>query len=541
MTNRRDRVAKAVADAVVRDHQQIIKPGYDDGVVAGVEAFAEKLHAMGGRSTGQPIVYVDPVDAAAHAISEREGRGEFVICATCRIPLNSFAAADGSDLEWLHTRTWETHDHAPVPIQGDRADHASSACDFCARTQRLHWTYAGNRIRIKDGNTVRDYGSVWSACGDCARYIDVQDYDSLFEHCFRNSPGRKAGRADRELCHASWMPIWQEFIPSIHTKSYVGPRIEPARLTPMLMPKLQIGLLRFWRSDQVRAYIPRSTLDTRVSLPAIHAGDQDMFRCTYPPSEAVPEQVWRNHTDHIAAGIGTSDLYWISENFTRLAIQAGKRFTRLELTSEELPSSFGLMVFAEPIGEMVRASGLPAYIRAVSWTLVPHGIWMNLYVQGEDGDPDIDVLEMRQKFGWLLCPNSGSGFPFGIEMPVESSMKPDFLTTIFAAWALLKQPGVAGIEQAPVDKKLARSYQREHRRPLPPVHLVDLRKRPRPRVKPAGGGKQWTERRMVEGHWKRQFYGEKRGLRKWIYIDDYVAGPDGAPLRAPRPKVKILR
>lgn len=527
------------AKLLIRDHQQIVEPDQHLGsqIRSGAAAFHDKMVEMGGQMTGDPVMYLNPAD-------NDNGDDTWVICQTCRIPLNAFTAVDGGETEWLHTRTWQEHDHEPVPIRAARKEAVDALCDFCGNTKKLPWVFTGDRVQVRDGNTVSDYGLNWSCCADCAVFVDSQDLEGLFKHVYRVSPTTRNGRDgfDKAVAYESWMALWRAYVPTIHAKRYIGPPIEPAKLNPRLMPKIQLGLLRLWRSETVRDIGEVALTDFDCGLPGVHVGDEDTFMVRYPPGTQVSPSGWRNHVQHLAAGIGTSELYWISENFTRLAVHAGKRFEKLIITREELPSNFGIMIFAEPIDELQRNYGQTAAIRAVSWTLVPGGIWLNLYIQGEDGDPDVtDVVEMRRELGYLLCPNGGSGFPFGTEMDAPAEGSYDFITTILATWALLKQPGVANIEQAPVDTKYARSYKREYGRPLPPVQLVDLRKRPRRKPKPGGTGKPLDYRVLRHAHWKRQFYGTGRALRRWIYIDDYIAGPEDAPFREPRQKVNILR
>jgi hypothetical protein len=310
------------------------------------------------------------------------------------------------------------------------------------------------------------------------------------------------------------------------------------------MPKLQMGLLRFWKHPDFLPTMNKNRRDKGQvhSLPGVHCGQEERFALQFPPELPIPELVWQNHVNHLCAGIEGGELFWVSENFTQLAIMAGKDFDKLVISREELPAKFGFMVFASPIGELHRTHGAAA-IRAVSWTLVPQGIWVNIYFQGEDADPDVDVEQMRAESGWLKSPNSGGGVMFDNEMASVPGDDFDFVRTIFATWFLMTQPGVAERHNAPVDKKLARSYQRAHGHKLPDVQLVDLRQQPRRSLSDTAHrvGRPLKERIYRKGHWKRQPYGPKRGLRKTIYVSAYIAGPTDAPLKAPKPVVKVLR
>lgn len=508
------------------------------------------MSAANGYPGAVSTVYIDPAD---HEDIDRAG--QFMICDLCKVPLNrlTFAEPGGQEVNdeitWLHAHGWNSYDHDPVPVAVDRAD-AVSACDFCAVVTEPAWVYHTERVRIRGGQTINDYGARWMACEPCAplvlRAYETGDYTDLLKRAIRVSPTARRIRTelDRERSVETLMELWGRLVPTIQRREYVGPRREPARLNARMLPKLQLGLMKFWTAaaddfgGELSLHTPLTT-----PIPGVHAGDEDVFAFRYEPGSPVPPDVWRNHCHHLRAGIGVAQMYWISNNFTRLAIMAGKDLNKISVHREDLPATFGFMMFAEAIGQIDRPGGT-AHIRGLTWTLVPQGIWMNLYIQSEDGVPDADVIEIRAKYGWLTCMNGGSGLLFDDDLEASPELKDDyaFIFTILATWYLMAQPGVADSTTAPVDKKLARSYQREHGRRLPDVQLIDLRKQPR-RAKPAGEhvGRPLTVRVFRSGHWKRQAYGPKRGLRKMIYISEYIAGPEDAPLRERRPSVKVVR
>lgn len=487
------------------------------------------------------VVYRDPGDLAPHPVY-----GRFVVCETCRVPLTRLMDVDGG-IVWLHTQNWNHYDHVPIPAAGTETDQPNSICDFHGDTAELTWVFTGDRIQVPLGDTLHDYGANWSACNECAELIRAQDYQGLLRRALRLSQTARDAhaRGERFTGGETWMPLWRRFIPSIYKEQYIGPRLTPTKLTPHLMPKIQLGLLKFWRHPNLLGQLNDRTPGTHVSIPGVHLGREDEFLIRHDYTQKIPAEGWSNHVDHLTAGLLTAELFWISTNFTRLAIMAGKDLgENLEITREEIPSPFGLMVFEEPIGEIPRPGG-NAQIRAVSWTLVPAGVWINLYIQVEDStSTGIDPVELRHEFGYLLCLNAGSGFVFGQPIAAAPGRELWYMHTIFATWFLMAQPGVADQSSAPVDKKYSRAFQREHNRKLPAVRLVDLRKRPRRSSSPeheSGTGRTLTERIFRRGHWKRQAYGPKRGMRKMIYVSPYIAGPEDAPLRERPPIVKILR
>lgn len=476
--------------------------------------------------------------------------GKLSLCAVCRVPIQILTEYDGT-ITFLHGQSYRHHDHEPVPLIVENTQDYASDCDFCSTRTELHWTFDGNHVTFTspmgltaDGRPLQqenDLGNRWSACAACGPMVNAKDVEGLLRRVTTVSSmfKRTPKFAQLELIQ-QWRQMWGDYFASIHTTDYHGPTNPVTRLTPRLMPKIQEGLLRFWADERWSDSQLKAT-DRRhpFVFPGVHAGQEDLFEVRYPPSATFDRSVWTNHTQHLRAGIGVADLYWISRDFTQLSIMAGKEFEKIEISREELPSPFGLMVFEDPIGE-VQSETQQKHIVAVSWSLVPQGVWLNLYLQPEQGSrPDFDVTTMRADIGYLVCPNPGIGLKFDNEYNMPHPEEPDFALTILAAWFLINQPGVAELTLAPVDKKLARSAARAGRK-LPPVQIVDLRKRPR-RTGGEHVGHPLKVRVYRKGHWKRQFYGPKRGMRKTIYVSGYIAGPEGAPLKARTPTVKVLR
>lgn len=480
---------------------------------------------------------IRPVQPGERNIDEGE---TVTVCEVCGILLNRLTL--DSEVSWQHGRSYERYDHEPVPKVIPRAEHGGQDCDFCGHNTRTAWVFEGDRATLETPGKVLDYGTKWGACTDCSEDIHNGDLESMLNRMARHSHMIKQypDVVTQEM-RARTLDTWTSFLATVHSEKYVGPQREPVRLNPRMMPKLQQGLIRFWNDPQLRATMSHSTV--APSLPGVHCGDEEQFRVRFPEAQALPEAPWSNHVKHLIAGIYASDLYWISEKFTQLSIMAGKDFeSTLAFSREDLPSTFGFMLYAQPIMEVQRPHGR-AGIRAITWTLVPGGIWINLYFQGEDGDPKIDVEQMRAQSGYLLSLNSGSGITFNHDFEVPDDPQFDVVKTIFATWFLMNQPGVAEQSAAPVDKKYARSFQRANGRKLPAVQLVDLRKQPR-RTAPAddaGTGRKLAYRVYRKGHWKMQAYGPQRGMRKQIYVSQYIAGPDDAPLKTKPTTVKVLR
>lgn len=458
-------------------------------------------------------------------------------CGICSETIQRFEAMESGDVSWIHARSWVRYDHDPDPIETTIDEHPLILCDFCGTTTVMEWAFEGDAIRAQEGNRANMYSHIWRACHECGPLVMAEDIDGLSRRLMSTSPTVQALRLlpdELEEIKARGVRLHSAFIPTIHTTRYIGPPIAPTRLTPQLLPKLAAGLHRFWNHPKLFEMIGRSP----CSLPGIHSGIDGEKIVRYGANE-LDEQALRNHTRHLTAGLGVSELYWISEDFTSLAVIAGQDLTDFTLRREDMPSPFGLMVFARPVQEIQRPYGV-AGIRAVSWTLVPGGIWLNAYIQGDDADPLIAAFrtEWRSEWGYLMGLNVGSGLGWGGQD--FSDLQDNVLATVFATWLLLKQPGVAEQRLAPPDKKLARSYQRTGKK-APEVRVIDLRHQPRRKANVSRTGRRLEYRVRRKGHWKWIAFGPKHGQRRYDYVSQYIAGPDDAPFRPPTPIVRVLR
>lgn len=508
-------------------------------------AFSETMDKLGVRDYGVPTVYIDPEDNEASL----DQRDHIIVCEVCEKQLNRFTTPDHTEM-WVHTHIWQRYDHEPVPVKRPKDTPRVTLCDFCGLEGVNTWVFAGDRMRSVSGNLNHDYGTNWGACAQCSVLVNDRDLNGLIDRVIRVGPVSRKLRRTVDIGHMrdQLANLHGPFLNSIVSKRYIGPPIVPTRLHPRLMPKLRTGLLKFWRNNALYERIGAKEHFTNV--PGLAAGDDTVFRRSYEPGEQIPRTVLHEHTRHIATGIEVAEMYWISKDFTTLATVAGQDLTDIELSREQLPADYGFLIWETPVGEIERTYGV-AGIRAISWTLVSGGVWLNVYVQGEDADPDCNITEMRAEHGWLISPNCGSGLPFDVLMAREPTPKANlavaetnFVYTLLATWFLMQQPGVAEQRTAPKDKALARAYQRNHGKPLPDVRLVDLRRHAVARTEPESDAerRRLSVRFMVRGHWKRQAYGPKRGLRRTIYIAPFMKGPDGAPLKVDTPAtVKVLR
>jgi hypothetical protein len=121
------------------------------------------------------------------------------------------------------------------------------------------------------------------------------------------------------------------------------------------------------------------------------------------------------------------------------------------------------------------------------------------------------------------------GTPVAKDELGEHSLSP-WVQTVRAAWLLMTQPGVTDVDH----QRLTRQQQRRAAREgytTTDVKIVRLRAaRAGEAVGEEDGGRAYTVRWMVRGHWRQQPYGPQRALRRPVWINPHVKGPADAPL-----------
>jgi hypothetical protein len=107
---------------------------------------------------------------------------------------------------------------------------------------------------------------------------------------------------------------------------------------------------------------------------------------------------------------------------------------------------------------------------------------------------------------------------------------------IAALWTFLAQPGIAGKRTLAPDRASGRRHIRAGlTTPDAEVQVVTLR-RPPSSERDSGsepGGKDYSHRWIVSGHWRRQRVGPDRTDTRLVWVSPYVKGPPDKPLRTP--------
>lgn len=476
---------------------------------------------------------------------------EALACQVCSEPLNRFEQPDGIGVV-VHARIWQTYDHEPVPVPIGNV-HPDFCCDYCS-VGTATWFHYGKDVTAKNEGAQVEFPGRWAACDRCDSYIKRGKVEALglavldSPAMIRDSRGLLLSPEDLDWFTQRRIDLWRAYSATITRRAPIPPPPPPpAPLRIQNLPKIRDRLVKLWRNvDHIYGAIVEGK-STPLHVPGFAAAveDPDVFVRQYVPGADLPRPHLQRLTEHVASGLEVADLFYVSRDFTYLALSSAAELPDLTVRREELPAKFGFLVWEDPIGEIPWTDGMAAKLRVISWTLVPNGVWFNLYIQPEDG-VDLAPAEreaLRQDAGWLVPFNTGIGVPFDV---IAGSKVDDeagrVARTILATFFLMQQPGVATSTEQHAERSVQKAYARQNR-PAPTVSIVDLRKHTRP----ANEHDEPEERRkisvrfMVRGHWKRQAYGAGRSLRRTIYVAPFMKGPDNAPLKTHPTVVRRLR
>jgi hypothetical protein len=108
---------------------------------------------------------------------------------------------------------------------------------------------------------------------------------------------------------------------------------------------------------------------------------------------------------------------------------------------------------------------------------------------------------------------------------------------VYSAFHLMSQRLAVKVEHQ-ADRHLRRRMEKEGSRNTPTVQYVTLRRYEEARKKAAASGEsvEWNCQWMVGGHWRNQWYATEQKHRP-VWIEDYIKGPEGKPLRQPSEKI----
>ena len=276
-----------------------------------------------------------------------------------------------------------------------------------------------------------------------------------------------------------------------------------------------------------------------------------------------------------AQALRTAELYWVARDMVDVVLDAAQSLPEWT-PAAALPAPTGMLCWAKSAGTVPSGTlkpdaveaGLnnPAYIAqgltpdvatiidipwdGVWWWSRPDGLLQLVPFSREDQNAEVLRLADTTSPVWgaqtiMVKPD----IPRTEEVHNTESAHP-FVSVVGAAWLLMAQANVAETrtigsprppEPQPAD--IEDDHQPAQRPPREPstVTIVDLRARGTTSEPGGEPGRTYNHRFPVTGHWRQQAWGPNHSWRKPKYIGDYIKGPKGAPLIAPKPRVHVLR
>jgi hypothetical protein len=299
----------------------------------------------------------------------------------------------------------------------------------------------------------------------------------------------------------------------------------------------------------------------------------------WQPPELVAAGLAKAELDRVRR----AELFFASAEMTELAMQAGSSIPVFSLRAHELPAPAGFVVFGQPIGEAERT--LPEHLGiaetpvvAAAWgpyqdigpAGVVDGVWITyyadashekarqllaakrareraelgrLYGHGPLALEREQVVAFSESMPWPTALDDAAeiyGMPLSEVAGVERMLR-----TLVATWLLMGQT-------ITTEERITAGASRTERKRLARlgiedvgIRLITLRRwsaRKAPAVSSCNGsssGRLYHHRWPVSGHWRDQPY-RARGYRRWIFIDEHIAGPEGAPLIGGH-RIKVLK
>lgn len=257
--------------------------------------------------------------------------------------------------------------------------------------------------------------------------------------------------------------------------------------------------------------------------------------------------------------LAQADLYWVTKPMAALACSAAESLDEVRWCAGDQPAGSGLLVWDHGIS-LVDWGESKVPVSAVSWH--PHcdyGLAVCLYVARHVladmmAQHNAPALGIKAEVYASRLAEAMADLPpllpvWSTEVATTTEWSPVILsapfaalmTTLYATWTLMMQPGIADQTPQEVEPKVRKAIARSGRR-VPDVTLVELRRRYAPRDHGDAGppGRNYQHRWIVGGHWRNQAHGPGRADRRKIWIAPFTKGPDGAPMLATT-KVNVWR
>ena len=268
-------------------------------------------------------------------------------------------------------------------------------------------------------------------------------------------------------------------------------------------------------------------------------------------------------TAAVAATVEAASLYWVAAPMARLAMDASQDVPAIN--GADAPTPVGLMVMAEPlpawdtsvIGGLSLRDGArtdvpynkAVPVDALTWHLEPHpsGVTaLTIELMCRPARLPLPLLEYQSS--WLL-PFTRLRTLIPASLDTARAVGPDgapvdpahvgVMAWLQAAWTLMSTPSLTEttVVSGTGKPRTTRPNDAAGRGHDGGVTVIDLHPRRRRLITPDdvdagddGPRRRLTSRHVVRGHWTHQPHGKGRALRRLQWVDDYIRGPQDAPL-----------
>ena len=271
-------------------------------------------------------------------------------------------------------------------------------------------------------------------------------------------------------------------------------------------------------------------------------------------------------TAAVAATVEAAALYWVATPMARLAMDASQDIPAIN--GADAPAQAGLMVMAEPlpawdttvIGGLALRDGprtdVPhneaVPVDALTWNLNPHPSGVKaLTIELMCRPTRLPLPLLEHQSNWLV-PFTRLRTLIPASLDTAQAVGPDgtpvdpahvgVMAWLQAAWTLMATPNltqttvVAGTGKPRNTTRTIDAAGRGHGADDGGVTVIDLHPQRRRLITDeddgSGGGprRRLTTRHVVRGHWTHQPHGPQKSLRQLQWVDDYIRGPQDAPL-----------
>ncbi|WP_443095058.1 hypothetical protein [Rothia koreensis] len=252
---------------------------------------------------------------------------------------------------------------------------------------------------------------------------------------------------------------------------------------------------------------------------------------------------WRSE----AEGLKEASLYWVSDDMAQLALEASRTMPLFQ-PHLDLPSDFGLMCFEKPLPPVEAAdtrSPQAPKLRDNNGAIISK-VPVDAVLWDRVGDKlDIRVKTKSNRLRLHIAPGfvplfhecTGADVPFEnidlttIEECTWLNNRAHFLALMGAIWHLMALPSVSVVRE--IDSRNGKPVASSSTAKGRSVALINMKPPRQVKTETQSGKRSWKleHRVYVSGHWRRVAHGKDRALRRQRFVEPYVKGPEGAPLK----------